>query len=559
MFEKEISKVFSDVGIKVDESKLESPPNEEFGDVAYPCFDLAKEQKKNPGEVAQETASKFKISKGSLIKKVEVKGPYINFFFNWPQVSKIFLKNVFKEKQIDIGKGKRVMIEFSQPNTAHGLHIGHARATMLGDSLSNIMKYAGYKIIKTNYYGDFGNQISRSIVAYLKWGKSKKVDKKPDLWMWDLYIKMHDETAKNPQLEEEAKEILRKMESGDKKIRKIWKKVRELVLEGIRETYNRLNVSFDVELYESDYYNLGKDLAKLALKKGIAQESEGAIVTNLEKFGLPNAILIKSDGTTVYQTRDIGLAVKNFKEYRLDSRIYVVDVRQSLHFKQVFKLLELLGYPWSKNLHHLGFGFVNLPEGLMASRTGRVVILDQFLDELRDLALKEVEKHNLKLAEKKKLELAEKIGKGALIFALLRIEPEQNITFNKQDIVQFEGDTGPYVQYAHTRCLGILRKAKSYKKVFYLNKMNEHEERLLKTIMKFNSVIENSAKDMRPHYICNYAYQLATVFSNFYQTTPVLKADDRKTKNFRLTLVDATKEVLSKSLKLIGMQLPEKM
>jgi len=554
MFEQEVKKLLKSVGVK--ETIFEIPPQKDFGDVAFPCFQLAKPQKRNPAEIANEIAGKLKV-KDTIFSKIESKGPYVNFFFDWKKISERILKQIVKTK-IDFGKGKKVMVEYSQPNTAHGLHIGHARATMLGESLCRILKLCGYNVIKTNYYGDFGVQMSKSIVAYMKWGKGTKIDKKQDLWMWDLYVKFHDESKTNQNLEEEAREVLRKLENKDNEIIKLWKEIRNLVLEGIKQTYKRLGVSFDVELFESEYFNLGRDIVEAALNKGIAQKSEGAIITNLEKYGLSNAVLIKSDGTTTYQTRDLGLAVKNFKDYKLDSRIYVVDVRQSLHFKQLFRTLELLVYSWAKNLHHLAFGFVNLPEGLMASRSGRAVALDEFLDELRDLAYIEVEKRNPDIDKNSKMNIAEKIATGALIFALLKIEPDQNIVFNKEDIIQFEGDTGPYVQYAHTRCLGILKKTGKWKPKYSADELSEQEKELLKTLSRFTEVLEHSAKEMRPHLVCNYAYELATTLASFYEKCPVLKAE-KDVKNFRLTLVDATRNVLRISLNLIGIEVPEKM
>ncbi len=560
MFEEEIIKLLKKAGVTASKEHLEVPPRREFGDFSFPVFNLAKEQKKNPNEMAVDICEKVKI--GGILKEIQTKGPYVNFFLDYGKISKKTLEKISKEKEkfgsSKIGNKKKILIEFSNPNTAHGLHIGHARATMLGESLANIMKFTGYSIIKANYYGDYGKQMAKSIVAYLQWGEGVAVNKKPDLWMWDLYKKFHNEVAARPALEDEAKEVLQRLEKKDVKMVKIWKEIREMVLEGMKETYKRLGVNFDVELFESQYYDLGKDIVQTALKKGIARESQGAVVTNLEKFGLPDTVLIKADGTTVYQTRDLGLAVKNFKDFKLDGRIYVVDVRQSLHFKQVFKILELLKYKWAKNLYHLGFGFVNLPEGLMASRTGKVILLDTFLDELRALTYREVSQRNPELDQKKKLELAEKIGTGALIFALLKIEPEQNIIFKKEEVVQFEGDTGPYVQYAHTRAASILNKAGKWKRKFSSKEINESETKLIKKLSEFPDVIAHSAKDMRPHYVCNYAYDLATAFNNFYQFNPVLKADEA-TRDFRLTLVESTTQVLENSLKLIGIQVPEKM
>jgi arginyl-tRNA synthetase len=304
---------------------------------------------------------------------------------------------------------------------------------------------------------------------------------------------------------------------------------------------------------------LGKDVVGEALKKGVAvKDKTGAILVPLEKHGLPDKIMLRADETGVYFTRDLGLATSNFKKYKLDSRIYVVAAQQSLYFKQLFKTLELLGYEWAKNLYHLSYEMVNLPGGKMSSRLGRFVGLDEFIDEIVGLASKEVKKRNPDLNEKIERKIAESVGLAALKFAILKIEPDRTILFKKEDVVQFQGDTGPYLQYAHTRCAGILRKAGRWEPYFKSEDLSEEEKVLIKTLMRFPEVVEQAARDLRPHYICNYAYELATVFDKFYEFNPVLKTEGKK-KNFRLALVEATKTVLKNALELIGIEALEKM
>ncbi|MEM2955064.1 MAG: arginine--tRNA ligase [Candidatus Nanoarchaeia archaeon] len=556
----EVLKLLKSVGIREIE-KLEIPPQPEFGDLAFPCFELAKKEKRNPKEVAEEIVKKIKIPKGSLISKVEAKAGYVNFFFNWEKLSEKILKKIKKGIKPKIGKGKKVMVEYSQPNPVHPMHIGHARGTFLGEALANIFDFLGYKVIRANYMNDVGLQVAKLVAAYNLWAKNKKPKGKPDFWLWQYYIKFHEEVSKNPQLEEKAREILRKLEiEKEKKVIKIWRQIVRWCIKGFEQTYKRLGIKFDVYFFESDFRDLGKKIVEMALEKNVAFKSpDKTIVSNLEKYGIPNLVLLRSDGTGLYQTSDLGLTVYKFKKYKLNKSIWVVSSQQILHFKQVFKLLELLGYPWIKNAHHFYFEHVVLPEGKMSSREGRAVMLDEVINKLVEMAYDEVDKRNPNLSKEQKRNLAEKIGIGALKYSVLKIEPENQITFDWKQMLSFEGNTAPYLQYAHTRCKGILKKADKWKPNFKIEKLAEEEKKLVKILARFSEIVEKAAKDLRPHYICNFAYELATAFDKFYEFCPVLKAENEKLKNFRLTLVDTTRIILEKSLNLIGIEVPEKM
>jgi arginyl-tRNA synthetase len=299
-----------------------------------------------------------------------------------------------------------------------------------------------------------------------------------------------------------------------------------------------------------------------ALKKKIAFKSaEGAIVSNLEKEGLPNTILLRSDGTGLYITSDMGMTVHKFEKYKLDKSVWVVSSQQNLHFKQLFKLLELLGYEWAKDCKHFSFEHVQLPEGKMSSREGRAVMLDEVIEKLIGMAKEEVSKRNPKLPEKEKQKLAEQIGIGALKYAIVRIEPENLITFDWKQMLSFDGNTGPYIQYAHTRCNSILKKTGKgkWKKVYSIKGMKDEEKSLISMLARFHDVVADAAANMKPHYICNYLYDLTTALNNFYEKCPVLKAESAQQKNFRLTLVDATREILKQGMQLVGMEAPERM
>jgi len=440
------------------------------------------------------------------------------------------------------------------------MHIGHARSTFIGASLANILSYVGYKTIRANYMNDVGLQVAKLVTAYKIWGKGKRPKGKPDLWLWQYYVKFHETAKVKPELEEKARETLRKFElEKDKKTVDLWNKIVRWCVKGFEETYRNLGVKFDVWFYESNFRELGKEIVEKALLKNVAVRSpEGTIVTNLKDYGLPDTVLLRSDNTGLYITSDLGLTVHKFEKYKLDSAIWVVMSQQNLYFKQLFKLLELLGYPWAKNCHHFSYEAVNLPEGKMSSREGRIVMLDEVLKELTSLTYKEVEKRNPKLPRRKKMNIAKAIAVGALKYAILKVEPENKITFDWKKMLSLEGNTAPYIQYAHTRCSSILRKAKKWKKVFRIQKLEEGEKQLLKKLSLFNTIVQQAADDMRPHYICNYAYELSTVFNSFYEKCPVLSAKEA-VRNFRLTLVQLTKNILKDCLNMLGIKPLEKM
>ncbi|MEO0282125.1 MAG: arginine--tRNA ligase [candidate division WOR-3 bacterium] len=543
------------------ENSIEKPGKEEFGDFSCKiAFHLAKKLKKNPNDIANDIAEKVEIKK-SMFEKVEVKGAYINFFFNYEKLSEFLIKEIMKNEKnygrSEIGRGKRVMVEFSQPNPVHPMHIGHARTTLLGDALSNLFEFNGYKVIRANYMNDVGFQVSKLVTAYVLWGKNQKPKGKPDLWLWDFYVKFHKEAKDRPELEAKARDMLRKFElEKDIQVSKLWRKIVNWCIDGFKETYKKIGVDFDIYFYESDYRDLGKKLVNEALKKGVAFKSENqTIVADLEKHGLPNFVLLRSDGTGLYQTSDLGLTVHKFEKYKLDKSIWVVSSQQKLYFSQIFKTLELLGYKWIKDCHHLSFEHVVLPEGKMSSREGRAIMLDQVTEELEKMALNETEKRN-KLPEKKKKDIARKIAVGALRYSILKIDVKNLITFDWEKMLSFDGNTGPYIQYAYIRCKSILEKNKTIKN-FKLKDFDEKEKVLLKKLMEFPDVVIQAEKELKVNLICNYVYDLAVCFSEFYHSCPVLKAEDEDKKNFRLGLTKSTKIVIENCFKILGIETPE--
>lgn len=557
MYKKEILDLLKSVSIDAEESQLERPPQREFGDVSFPCFHLAKTYKKNPVQIASDLVSKIKIPKTSIVSRVETKGAYINFFFDYEKFSSAVIKSLSKKPKAS----KKVMIEYSSPNPIHPIHIGHARNTFLGDSLANIMDFLGYDAVRANLMNDVGLQVAKLVYAYTKWADYKKPEGKPDLWLWQYYIKVHDEIKKDQTHEEKSKEMLKEYEEdSNDELSKKWNAIVKWCVDGFEETYKRLGIKFDVYFYEHEFRDAGKKVVQDALKKGFAKKIEdGAVLADLEKTGLPNTILLRSNGTGLYITSDLGLTIEKFSKYNVDESVWVSDVRQSTHFKQVFKIFELLGYKWYKACHHLDYEMVDLQEGKMSSREGKAILIDDVLDKLAEKAYKEVEKRNVDLSEKEKRSIAEKIAIGAFKYAMVRIEPHSKITFDWDQMLSLEGNTGPYIQYAHTRCLGILKKAGKFKKTYTSENLTEDETSLISKLSQFHEVVKKAADERRPHYVCNYVYELATEFNSFYQKVPVTSAEDEKQKSFRLTLVDSTRSVIEKCLGMIGSEVPGKM
>ena len=543
------------------ESIIETPPDPKLGDFAFPTFSLAKIYKKNPNEIAQDLARKFEINKN--ITKIEVKGPYLNFFINRKELAKQTLTRILKEKEKYGSEKKKkiqIMVEFCSPNTNKPLHLGHLRNIFIGQSISRIYEFLGYGVKRTCIVNDRGIHISKSILAYKKFGKGKQPDKKPDKFVGEFYVKYNQAVKQNLAIEQEAQELLQKWEQGDKQTIKLWKMMNSWVYKGFEQTYKELGVKFDKLYYESQIYKKGKDIIMKGLKYGIFKKEEGAIVAELEKYNLPNKVLIRADGTSIYMTQDIYLAEKKFADFPIKESIYVVGNEQNMHFKQLFKILELLGYKWAKHCHHLNYGMVYLPEGRMKSREGTVVDADDLIAEVRDLAKREITKRHKNLTKKELEKRAKAIGDGALRFFILKIDPYKDMVYNPEESISFEGETGPYIQYTHARIASILRKhkGKTRQKINYSLLSEEIEENLIRQLSLFQDVINQTALHYKPSLLCRYLIELAQLFNEFYHKLPVLKAED-ELRNSRIALILATKQVIQMGLSLLEIQAPEQM
>ncbi|MDP3989912.1 MAG: arginine--tRNA ligase [archaeon] len=534
---------------------LTNPPNSAMGDYAFPCFKLGG----NPKEAAEKLKKKLSLS--PFIEKTEVAGPYLNLFLDQKVLTKEVLSSIRKQKN-KYGKGnskKNIVVEYCGPNTNKPLHLGHVRNMALGNSVCRILSFAGNKIHPVNIINDRGIHICQSMTAYKKWAKEKKPDKKGDHFVGDYYVQFAKKLKEDPSLKDEAQELLFKWEMKDPEVRALWKKMNAWVLKGFAETYKRFGISFEKEYFESELYEQGKEVVFEGLKKKIfVKDDNKSIIAELEKFGLPNKVLLRGDGTSVYITQDMYLAEERYKDFSFDKMIYVVASEQKTHFQQLFKILELLKRPFARNLFHLSYGLVNLPTGRMKSREGTVVDADDIMDETSDLAVKEVNARYPEISTKEKKERAEFIALGALKFFMLKNDAVRDMVYNSEESLNFEGETGPYIQYTHARASSILRKEKLAGTVHYDLLQEPQEKQVVVLLEKFSSVISQAAETYKPSLVCHYLIELSQAFNEFYHSCKVI-SEDTRLQNARLALVDATRQVLANGLDVLGIHAPERM
>ena len=518
-----------------------------FGDISCNiCFVEGKKKGISPRELALKKLKKIEIP--SEFEKVEERNGYLNFYFNYEKIGKEILLKNFENKP---KTKKRIMVEFSNPNPCKAMHIGHARTTFLGDSISRILKFQGNEIIRANYYNDLGKQVAKMVFAMQKYKIENK--KKIDHELADIYAKLHKEIDEET-LNKKSQEILYELENKTGKFESEWKFVVQNAIKGFEETYKNLGIKFDVCFYENEFKEEGKKIALKLLKKGFAFKHENSIVINLEKYGIPNTVLVRSDGTTLYLTSDLALTIYKFEKFNLASSIWVVGSEQNLHFRQLFKILELLGYKWITNCKHISYGIVTLRGSKMSSRSGEYILIDDLIDEVVEKGIEEVKKRNPDLSEREIKKIAKKIGIGALKYDILKTDRDRNEEFNPNKAIKFEGNTGPYIQYTVVRCNSILKNIKE--KDLEIGKINKFEKELLKKFLEFSTVIEKSSEKLKPNLICNYAFELATIFSKFYENCKVIGSENE---SFRAKLVKKTKEILEICLDLLGIEIPEKM
>jgi arginyl-tRNA synthetase len=555
-FKKEIVKLIAkhtEVAHDAIEELLEVPPDLSLGDYAFPCFFLGKEKNKQPGKIAKELADQIKPTK--LVHKIQAKGPYLNFFID----KAAFARHVLAETPEIEKKSGSIMVEFSSPNTNKPQHLGHIRNNLLGSVISSLLQKVGYKVIKANLINDRGIHICKSMLAYQKWGNNKEPDKKPDHFVGDFYVLFSQNAQKNPELEKEAQEMLVKWEQGDKQTVELWKKMRKWCIQGFEETYRKLGIDFDKVYFESEIYREGNMIVAENLQKGVFEKEKGAVIARLEP-DLPNKVLIRQDGTSLYITQDIGLAVKKFNDFKLDKSIYVVGSEQNLYFKQLFAILEMLGYHGVEKCIHLSYGMVYLPEGKMKSREGTVVDADNLIENVKELSRLELRKRYPELPDEEIEKRAGQIGLAALKFMILKYDPKKDINYNPEESISFEGETGPYLQYSHARICSILRKNQSdvSKNIDFSLFSEKIELNLINMLFMFTSIIEDAAEQYKPSLVARYLLDLSQLFNEFYHSCPVLQATEN-IRQARLLLIQKTRDVIKEGLSLLGVAAPEVM
>lgn len=563
-FKEEVAEVITNIDDSFNRDDIyqliEIPPEDNMGDFALPCFKFAQVFKKAPNLIAEDIVEK--IGENEYFEKIKDIGPYVNFFVNKKAMARTVLEEVSKKDSqfgsSDMGEGKNVIVEFSSPNIAKPFHIGHIRTTVIGHALRNIYQFLGFNTIAINHLGDYGTQFGKLIVAFKAWGDRETVAADPIPELLKLYVKFHKKAEENPELEDKARQWFKKLENGDEEAYKLWKWFKEVSLQEFNRVYDLLNINFDSFAGESFYSDKMPAVIDKLEEKELLKESEGAQIVDLEEYDMTPALIQKSDGSTLYITRDIAAAIYRKEKYNFYKNIYVVGSQQNLHFQQWFKILELMGYDWAKDCIHVPFGMVSLEEGTMSTRKGRVVFLEDVLTKAVSKIKKIIADKNPDLNNKAKV--AKQVGVGAVIFQELSHSRIKDYLFSWDETLSFEGETGPYVQYTHARANSVLQKAD-----IDIDKIDDYsyltEEipfKLIKLIYEFPGVVIKAMKRNEPSFITRQIINIAQSFNKFYHEYPVL-VDEIEVKNARLMLVKSVKSVLNIGLKLLGIDAPDQM
>ena len=534
------------------------PPNTEMGDFALPCFRLAKTMRKSPAIIAQEIAESY--PKDDIVSDVSALNGYVNFKIDRVFWTKQTLERILSEGDrygsSDEGKGKTVCIDYSSVNIAKPFHIGHLSTTVLGSALYKLHKFLGYTPVGINHLGDYGTQFGKLISAYKRWGKKEDIEKGGLRALNALYVRFHEEAEKDPSLNDEARSFFKKIEDKDEESVALFNWFKELTLKDVSRIYELLDVHFDSWAGESFYNDKMQPVVDELREKGLLKESEGAQIVDLEAYGMPPCIILRSDGASLYATRDIAAAIYRKKTYDFYKCLYVVAYQQNLHFKQFFKVLELMGKEWAKDLVHVAYGMVSLEDGSMSTRKGKVVYLEDVIQKCVQKAHDIIAEKNPSLENKE--EIARTVGVGAVIFGALYNNKIKDITFSYDKVLNFEGETSCYVQYTCARANSVLDKG-GRGGTYSVGEVVPQEFELVKKLADFPSTLHDALEKYEPCFVARYAVDLSQLFNKFYFDCSILNAGDENTRNFRLALTQATLVTLTNALRLLGIGVPEKM
>jgi arginyl-tRNA synthetase len=555
----ELIKAHVELDVETIEGLIEIPPKPEMGDYAFPCFQLSKTMRKAPNMIAEELKNNMSTEG---FERIENLGPYLNFFVD---------KGVFAENTIkmvleagdnygasNIGEGKTVCVEYSSPNIAKPFHIGHLFTTAIGNALYKMFKKEGYNTVGLNHLGDWGTQFGKLISAYDRWIDEEALEKAPIDELLRIYVKFHEEAKNDPSLEDEARANFKALETGDERATALWTRFRNLSLKEFERVYDLLGVKFDSLAGEAFYNDKMEVIVNELRDKGLLVESNGAQVVMLEEYNMPPCIVLKGDGASIYATRDLAAAMYRKKTYDFHKCVYVVGTPQALHFKQVFKVLELAGHEWSKDCVHVGFGLVKFADRKLSTREGTVILLDDLFREAVEKTMEVINEKNPELENKE--EVAKKIGIGAVVFTYLKNSREKDIVFDWKEILSFDVETGPYVQYSYARGNSILNKGMDCTgTVDYSRLASKEEFELVKSIANFNNTITLALDKLEPSILTRYVIEVAKGFNKFYNAHSVLNLEDEDLKATRLNLVKASLQVIKNGLELLGIDVVEKM
>lgn len=571
-FKDEIAKLIAEhvEGIELSEiqSMVEVPQDPKMGDYAFPCFKLAKVLRKAPPLIAKGIAEG--IGNAPIFEKVEQVNAYVNMFISKEAFVQDTLKEVLAKGddfgKSDLGDGKKVIVEYSSPNIAKPFHIGHIRSTVIGNAIYKIYDALGYDVVRINHLGDYGTQFGKMICAYRHWGNKEDVIKEPIKTLLAYYTKFHVEVETHPELDDEAREIFTKLEHGEPEEVELWQWFRDESLKEFTRVYDMLGITFDSYAGESFYSDKMPRFVQELRDKGIMEESQGANIVNLEEYGLGVALITKSDGSTLYITRDIAAANYRKETYDFYKNIYVVASQQNLHFQQWKKVLSLLGYEWEKDCIHVPFGLVSLEEGTMSTRHGRVVFLEDVLNKAVEKTREIIKEKNPNAAEADIDETAKTVGIGAVVFQELSNNRIKDYVFKWDKVLNFDGETGPYVQYTHARCASVLRKAgdEAVKKASAVDSIDcrylcsESAYELAKLLYKFPDVVVDAGEKYEPSIVTRHIVDMAQSFNRFYHDEHIL-TDNEDEQVAKIALVMAAKSAIKNGLALLGMKAPERM